>query len=626
MFQVIAASLPFVLLSPLAAAQGLLPREPLRVDQVTAAEPQVRPEVAGQRRLIVKFVDSALVRADIDGALDSLSGESLASVQALATTLGTELRFRALLSTSAADLTALEQRAAARSGRAQPDLAGMLIVELGSVHSQELERVGQALNDLAITEWAWIESLDNAPPGDIAPTTPNLEAQQSWRGPNPGIDVDYAWSVGARGQNVRLSDCEYGWDPDHEDMNDVSLNLEPGQTISGFVFSNGWDDHGTAALGEVAAQDNGYGCSGIAPLADFYTFPENSVEEGSRRLSAITNAIAGSSEGDVVLLEMQASGAGGGYGPAELSSAVWTVCKAGSDAGVIIVGAAGNGNQNLDSSAYNTYNSWGDSGAIIVGAGSSNSSHSKLSFSTYGARVNVQGWGGSVFTLGYGGFNVYGGDDHQSYTGSFNGTSSASPFVAGSCVAIQSFLKAQGSQILSPAGMRDLLVSTGVAQGSGGHIGPFPDLRAAIENVDPCPAPQNYCTTSPNSAGSGSLITWNGSTSLSANDAKVSVLGAPANVFGLFFFGAGETATPLGNGQLCVAAGSSGTFRMPPAALTGSVGYIERNVEFDQAPLNSGAGQAVAGQTRRWQFWYRDSAAGGAGFNFSDALRVTYCP
>ena len=33
-----------------------------------------------------------------------------------------------------------------------------------------------------------------------------------------------------------------------------------------------------------------------------------------------------------------------------------------------------------------------------------------------------------------------------------------------------------------------------------------------------------------------------------------------------------------------------------------------------------------AGDVRFFQFWYRNTAAGGAGFNLSDGIRVTFCP
>jgi hypothetical protein len=626
----------FFLLTPAAFAQELAPRVSLQVDQVRAvALPNsnaqstifgpVLPQVA-EHRLIVKFRDALRARADASGQLVALSAESLDAVDELITGLGTTLRFSPLLKSSPSVLADLEARAAARSGQVQADLAGMMIVELESNSTAEMERVGQALNASPDVEWAWVELTNAAPPGDIAPTTPNLENFQDYRDPNPGLDVTYAWSVGARGQNVRLSDCEYGWDPAHEDMNDVSLNMEPGQTIPPFVFQNNWDDHGTAALGEVAAQDNGYGCSGIAPDAQFYTWPEYSVEQGSRRVTCITNAIAASGVGDVVMLEMQTSTTGSGYGPAELNPAVWTVCSTGTAAGVIVVAAAGNGNQNLDSTSYSTYQSWGDSGAIIVGAGSASAAHSKLSFSSYGSRVNVQGWGTGVFTLGYGSFNSYGGDPHQSYASGFGGTSSATPFIAGSSAALQSYILAQGGIALSSTEMRDLLISTGIAQGSGGHIGPFPDLRAAIDSLNTCPPPQSYCGTSPNSLGAGALLTWSGSTSLTANNAVISVESAASSVFGLFFYGAAETSSTLGDGQLCVAGGGQGLIRLNPTQQTDLIGAAQATLDFTQPPFSSGPGQVFVGQTTRWQYWYRDPAAGGAGFNLSDALRVTYCP
>lgn len=159
--------------------------------------------------------------------------------------------------------------------------------------------------------------------------------------------------------------------------------------------------------------------------------------------------------------------------------------KAGTDAGVVVVGAAGNGNENLDSSTYDEYMQRGDSGAIIVGAGSSNTSHNKLGFSTYGSRVNVQGWGENVFTLGYGYYAAYGGDPLQYYIDAFSGTSSASPFVASACVALQGLSDDLYGVRMGPTELRQLLIDTGIPQGAGGHIGPFPDLVAAIADLRP---------------------------------------------------------------------------------------------------------------------------------------------
>ncbi len=267
----------------------------------------------------------------------------------------------------------------------------------------------------------------------MPPPTPSYVSLQNYRPANPGLNVDYLWARGGKGQGVRYSDCEYGWDVTHEDLVDIPIVVEAGQTMnSPFGL-----DHGTSAVGITAGVENGYGITGIAPdVESVNVYPEISVEQGSRRATCIANAIADSDPGDVVLLEMQTTGAGGDYAPAEYDFSVWTIVKNGGDQGVLVVAAAGNGNQNLDSAPYNSYMARGDSKSIIIGAGSANTGHNKLSFSTYGNRVNVQTWGESVFTSGYGSYATLGGDSRQSYTSSFNGTSSASAVAAGAISAL----------------------------------------------------------------------------------------------------------------------------------------------------------------------------------------------
>jgi len=467
-----------LLLCALAVAQAgaLEPRQPISVGtfQVLEEYPQ---------RLIVKFDDAVLARANDAGVLASERGADLTVVNEVAQSNG--LRFSPLIRLPESTLRSLEDRARARSGVAQPDLAGMMIVHLSPEGALTLPEAGALLNNLGAVEFAYLQTLQMPPPYDIPPDTPDLVALQTYRRPDPGLNFDAAWEAGARGAGVRLSDCEYGWVYDHEDLNEIDLQLEPGQTIDPDVYTYGWAEHGTAVVGETSAMVNEYGCSGLVPDAEVYTYPEWTVEEGYRRVTCITNAIANSSVGDVVLLEMQTQYYGDNYGPAELDPAVWTVVNAGTDAGVVVVGAAGNGNQNLDSGTYQEYLDRGDSGAIIVGAGSSNTSHNKLGFSTYGSRVNVQGWGENVFTLGYGWYAAYGGDPLQYYTNGFSGTSSASPFVASACVALQGLCEDLYGVRMSSVELRQLLIDTGIPQGSGGHIGPFPDMVAAIADLRP---------------------------------------------------------------------------------------------------------------------------------------------
>lgn len=457
--------------TPLPAAEALRPAPPAAPDFPT--------------RIVVKFKDDLGLRA-VEGRLQG----GFAPLQLV---LDPRIQFEQLIALPRERLDFLESRARVNSGRPQPDLASMMEVK---GPADALPFAVAALRASPSVEWVEYEMVNPPPPflggcADFAPATPSYVGMQGYRGPNPGLNMDALWLMGnARGAGIKVADCEYWFDPDHEDL--CGVIPEPGQTPTSQIFANGWHHHGTAVLGELGGADNGYGVTGLAPSATTYFFPESTIEGGSRRVTAIAQASATLGAGDVILLEMQTSITGGtNYGPAELNSSVWTVVKNATDAGIIVVGAAGNGNQNLDAAAYDAYRARGDSGALIVGAGSATVQHSKLSFSTYGARVNVQGWGGSVFTLGYGSYAQLGGDSRQAYISGFSGTSSASPFIAASCAALQSFAVANIGRRLTPPEMRTILVSTGwPQQGTGGPIGPFPNLvaaAAAVLALDPSP-------------------------------------------------------------------------------------------------------------------------------------------
>lgn len=454
------------------AASGLALRQPLA--KAPVAQPAGR-----QHRLTVKFQDALAARLT---APDTLSLAAAALPDGLVKVIDLHrLRFSPVF----ADVALIDKicsRAAARSRRQQPDLNGVCYVV--SDTETDLIAAARALLALDCVESVDIESLDAPPPppGDISPATPNLESLQTYRATNPGYDANYARTIGALGAGVRFSDCEYGYDPSHEDLVDAGITNRSRAAINPSVYSYNWDEHGTAVLGINCAPHNGYGVSGLAPQASKFFYSEWTTLSYSRE-GAISDAVADSDAGDVILLEMQTSVSGTELGPAELASTVWNLTRLASDSGIIVVAAAGNGNQDLDNAACAFYRAWGDSGAIIIGAGSASTNHSRLSFSSYGARVNVQTWGESVFTTGYGNYARYGSDDHQSYTSVFNGTSSASACAAGLVCALQSYAVSALGTRLTPAEMRSLLQATGYPQGSseGGHIGPAVSLRRAIE-------------------------------------------------------------------------------------------------------------------------------------------------
>ncbi len=134
-----------------------------------------------------------------------------------------------------------------------------------------------------------------------------------------------------------------------------------------------------------------------------------------------------------------------------------------------------------------------------------------------------------------------------------------------------------------------------------------------------------YCTAAPNSVGPGALMGSNGATSVSANQFLIFAGPVPVKP-GLFFYSAGQTAggagIVFGNGFRCVGNPSNPIFRLPVIQADAS-GTFFFPVDFTNLPSGGGI---QGGSTWNFQCWYRDPAAGGAAFNLSDGLRVTFCP
>ena len=131
-----------------------------------------------------------------------------------------------------------------------------------------------------------------------------------------------------------------------------------------------------------------------------------------------------------------------------------------------------------------SYMDRGNSGAIIVGAGSSDTLHTKRHDSTYGSRVDLQAWGKDVATTGYGDLAEYGNDENQSYTDSFNGTSSAAACVAGAVVLLQSYAKNQLGTLFTPEEMKAHLQAYSHEQsGDDGNIGPALAVKLASQEL-----------------------------------------------------------------------------------------------------------------------------------------------
>ena len=145
------------------------------------------------------------------------------------------------------------------------------------------------------------------------------------------------------------------------------------------------------------------------------------------------------------------------------------------------------------------------------------------------------------------------------------------------------------------------------------------DLNGNMRLTYDCQPAANYCTGNPNSVGAGSTISAMGSTSITANTFGLMAPNCPANKPGLFFTGPSQTNIPLGNGRLCI----TGSIQRFDVIFSDSAGVYSMPIDFTNLP---GSLTINAGDEANFQCWYRDVAAGGAGYNLSDATNVKFCP
>jgi len=361
--------------------------------------------------------------------------------------------------------------------------------------------------------WAVSEELEALPGIMLArpvpkpmplPTPPNYVPSQGYLRPASstpvGVDADYAWTQrGGNGAGVTVYDLEYSWNHNHADITKaLRSQINPNPIIDPFSDNN----HGTAVIGELVSNNNGWGTTGICYGASlrtcgtFYSYGalSPSLNVAGAIAYAIDDALKNLSAADVILLEQQWDYTGsGGYIPIEWYESyspnpqrfnpVYAAIDNAISNGIHVVEAGGNGNVNTDNLTW-----YGNSGAIIVGAGGvypggawSEGNLERLSFSSYGSRFNLQGWGEDVVTTGYGDLYNSEGVNYR-YTNTFSGTSSASSTVAGAVAAVEGNRLARGLPTLSPAAMRSLVVATGTPQNLSvaGNIGPLPNLVGVL--------------------------------------------------------------------------------------------------------------------------------------------------
>jgi subtilisin len=223
------------------------------------------------------------------------------------------------------------------------------------------------------------------------------------------IGCEITHNNGIDGTGVKVAVIDTGIDYTHEDLN---ANYKGGYD---FVFSDSdpfddsYNSHGTHVAGIIAAERNGIGVIGVAPNASLYAVK---VMGGSGHglESWVIAGIEWAVENDMDVVVMS-------FGTSEDSQSLRKACRNASDAGVLLVAAAGNthgGNV--------TYPARYDS---VIAVTATDPNDSRASFSPVGQEVELAAPGVNIMS-------TVRGDGY----GNLSGTSQAAPHVAGTAALI----------------------------------------------------------------------------------------------------------------------------------------------------------------------------------------------
>ena len=166
-------------------------------------------------------------------------------------------------------------------------------------------------------------------------------------------------------------------------------------------------------------------------------------------------------------------------------------------------------------------------------------------------------------------------------------------------------------------GLPDLLI--GVPCDTRGFIGaPGRHGLVRLERLTVVPdVVARFCPAAANGTGARGRLDWSGSTSLSADDLVLTASNLPPNTFGLFVFHRRTSAAyVIGNGTTCINVPRRLLVLVPTGTGSASLPIGRDTVRW--APWQP----IEPGDTRIFQFWYRDTFATGS--NLTDALVLDY--
>ncbi len=254
----------------------------------------------------------------------------------------------------------------------------------------------------------------------------------------PHVKATDAQDLGYTGQGVKVGVIDTGIDYTHEDLH-VTGGISFVDGTTGYIDDNG---HGTHVAGTIAALNNEMGVIGIAPNAELYAIKVLD-QNGSGSYSDVVAGIEWAIDYNINILNMSLGGT------AQSKTLEKAVNKA-YDSGILLVAAAGN----------NGYSKKGTIGypaaySSVIAVGAVYQNNTRASFSSVGRQLELMAPGVDILsTVPNNGYESY------------NGTSMASPHVAGVAALIW-----EAKPNLSNVQLRNLLNETATYLGDSFEYG-----------------------------------------------------------------------------------------------------------------------------------------------------------
>ncbi|MEA3321822.1 MAG: S8 family peptidase [Bacillota bacterium] len=222
----------------------------------------------------------------------------------------------------------------------------------------------------------------------------------------PHIKADVALAQGITGSGVKVAVLDTGIDASHEDLKVAGGASFVPEEPDALTDGNG---HGTHVAGTIAAVNNNTGVLGVSYDVDLYAVKVLS-SGGSGTLAGIAQGIEWAIDNNMDVINMSLGGSTG-------SSTLKQASDNAYNSGIVVVAAAGN-----SGSFFGLVNTIGYPARYdsVIAVGAVDSNNNRASFSSVGSQLEVMAPGVSINSTLPG--NQY---------GELNGTSMASPHVAG---------------------------------------------------------------------------------------------------------------------------------------------------------------------------------------------------